>query len=120
MAGPSRSQASRTVASPCSHTTAMTSRSSEPRLRSRKSRDDLKPQKRKRRIRKCVLYGAARNRASTFDFLGLEAFEGPPLVEQRALDHGVPLEGGHRVVEAFDGDAGRVPRRLDPKLVGRL
>src|SRR5581483_2086508 len=47
---PRRSQASRTVISCRCQANSITSRSREPRLRSRKSREDLKPQNRNRRI----------------------------------------------------------------------
>src|SRR5437764_8935293 len=115
MVEPSRSQASRTVISPRAQTSAITSRSREPRLRSRKSRDDLKPQNRNRRMRACRYYKTRSK--SAFDFRRLEALERPTVVQQYALDHRVTLKGRHGVVEAFDSHARRIPWGVDAQLV---
>ena len=51
------------------------------------------------------------------DFLRLEAVELPPGVQERPLDHRVPLKRRQRIVEPFNGNACRAPRRGDAKLV---
>src|SRR5437588_13106013 len=119
MVEPRRSHASRTVISPRSQTSAITSRSREPRLRSRKSRDDLNPQNRNRRMLAGYYRTSGIERGgSAFDFLRLEAVECPAVVQQHALDHRVALKRRHGVVEAFDGHARRIPWRVDAQLVG--
>ena len=51
---------------------------------------------------------------------GLESLEQPAFVNEHALDRGVPLECRHGIVENLGRRALKIPRRVEPELVGLL